>query len=235
MNRHHLRIDAWLVRQAARRAPQDLSARLQEEWLADLAYQHGAAARLYFALGCLWAAVAICNEHVAAASTVTAASTALVAPRIIAVSAYRRSRLSHPIQAETSEAIAGALCEINITPLIDVMLVLLITLIFSVPIMTHASKIQMPSASTLLQALPPEVIDLDVDFDGAVTWNGMTIHSFEQLETRFQNAAASNPQPEIHLRPDPHVKYDYVARILASAQRNGMTKLLFANTGRFEE
>lgn len=128
------------------------------------------------------------------------------------------------------------MCDINTTPLIDVMLVLLVTLIVSLPIMTHAVKLDMPQPN---QAPPPdvkpEVIDLDIDFDGTVVWNGSTVPSMEQLEQYFRQEAKKDPQPEIHLRPDRRAKYDFVAKVLAAAQRNRMQRIGFVNTGEFAD
>ena len=129
------------------------------------------------------------------------------------------------------------MCDINTTPLIDVMLVLLVTLIISLPIMTHAVKLDMPNTH---QPPPPpdqrpEVIDLEIDFDGTVVWNGTTVANLDQLEGYFHTESEKQPQPEIHLRPDRRVKYDYVARVLASAQRNRMKKIGFVNASEFSE
>ena len=124
-------------------------------------------------------------------------------------------------------------CDINITPLIDVMLVLLITLIVSLPMMTHAVKLDLPNAPPIQSATPPEVIDLEIDFDGTVAWNDRTVQGYQELERDFQSAALKNPQPEIHLHADRHVKYNFVAVVLASAQRSGMQKVGFANTDEF--
>jgi biopolymer transport protein ExbD len=130
----------------------------------------------------------------------------------------------------------GAMCDINTTPLIDVMLVLLVTLIVSLPIMTHAVKLDMPQTNTPPPPdQRPEVIDLEVDFDGTVVWNGNTVASMEQLENYFRSEASKQPQPEIHLRPDRRVKYDFVARVLAAAQRNRMKKIGFVNITEFRE
>jgi biopolymer transport protein ExbD len=124
-------------------------------------------------------------------------------------------------------------CDINITPLIDVLLVLLVTLIVSLPMMTHAVELDMPDAATIQNMTPPEVIDLEIDFDGTVAWNGRTLQGFQELERDFRSAARKNPQPEIHLHADRHVKYNFVALVLASARRSGMQKMGFANTGEF--
>jgi biopolymer transport protein ExbD len=129
----------------------------------------------------------------------------------------------------------GVMCDINTTPLIDVMLVLLVTLIVSLPIMTHAVKLDMPQANNPPppEQQRPEVIDLEIDFDGTVVWNGNVVQNMGQLEDYFRSEAAKDPQPEIHLRPDRRAKYDYVAKVLAAAQRNRMKKIGFVNTAEF--
>jgi biopolymer transport protein ExbD len=126
-----------------------------------------------------------------------------------------------------------ALCEINTTPLIDVMLVLLVTLIISLPIMTHAVKLNLPQIPSKVQPLP-EPIDLDIDSDGTVLWNGSAVGGLEQLEGYFRAEARLDPQPEIHLRADRRTRYDVVAKVLASAQRNRIEKMGFADTAEFE-
>jgi len=133
---------------------------------------------------------------------------------------------------------AGAvMCDINTTPLIDVMLVMLIMLIITLPIMTHAVKLDMPQAN---QPPPPtdqrpEVIDLEIDFDGTIVWNGTVVPNINQLEGYFRTEADKDPQPEIHLRPDRRALYDVVAKVLAAAQRNRMKRIGFVNTGEFKE
>ncbi|HKT74893.1 MAG TPA: biopolymer transporter ExbD [Steroidobacteraceae bacterium] len=130
----------------------------------------------------------------------------------------------------------GVMCDINTTPLIDVMLVLLVTLIVSLPIMTHAVKLDMPQSNNPPPPdQRPEVIDLEIDFDGTVVWNGTPVADLNQLEGYFHSESTKDPQPEIHLRPDRRTKYDYVARVLASAQRNRMKKIGFVNTSDFRD
>jgi biopolymer transport protein ExbD len=127
-------------------------------------------------------------------------------------------------------------CDINTTPLIDVMLVLLVTLIMSLPIMTHAVKLDMPQANNPPPPdMRPEVIELEIDFDGTVVWNSTVVPSINTLESYFRVESDKIPQPEIHLRPDRRVKYDHVARVLAAAQRNRMKKIGFVNTAEFRE
>jgi len=125
--------------------------------------------------------------------------------------------------------------EINTTPLIDVMLVLLIMFIVTLPVMTHAVKLDMPQQ----QANPPpqdqvqvDPIRLDIDWDGTVIWNGSPVQ-MSQLEGFFRAEAARQPQPELHVRPDRRANYDTVARVLGMAQRNGMVRIGFVGNEQF--
>jgi len=106
-------------------------------------------------------------------------------------------------------------------------------LIVSLPIMTHAVKLDLPQAPPSPPVTPPEVINLDIDFDGTVVWNGRVLAG-SQLESYLHTESQKDPQPEIHLRPDAHVKYDFVAKVLASAQRNRLMKMGFVNSGDFK-
>ncbi|OGA29778.1 MAG: biopolymer transporter ExbD [Betaproteobacteria bacterium RIFCSPLOWO2_12_FULL_67_28] len=115
--------------------------------------------------------------------------------------------------------------DINTTPLIDVMLVLLIMLIITIPIQTHAVKLNMPVGIPPPPLAPPEVVTIEVDFDGTFIWNGLVLPDRADLELRLQAAAATSVQPEIHLRPNKLVKYEAVAAVMASAQRLGLTKI----------
>ena len=137
---------------------------------------------------------------------------------------------------QVGNAGGGVMCDINTTPLIDVMLVLLVTLIVSLPIMTHAVKLDMPQNNNPPPPdQRPEVIDLEIDFDGTVVWNGTVVQSLGQLEGYFGEEAKKDVQPEIHLRPDRLAMYDYVAKVLAAAQRNRMKKIGFVNTSEFHD
>jgi biopolymer transport protein ExbD len=122
--------------------------------------------------------------------------------------------------------------DINMTPLIDVMLVLLIMFIITIPVMTHAVKLDMPRATNAPQITQPVVINLEIDFDGTVLWNGTPVE-IESLEGYFRREASLEPQPELHIRPSKRAKYDVVARVLASAQRNGMRKIGFVGNEQF--
>jgi biopolymer transport protein ExbD len=103
--------------------------------------------------------------------------------------------------------------------------------------MTHAVKLDMPNPNnpppppdTL-----PEVIDLEIDYDGTVVWNGNPVKDMDQLEGYFHAETTKEPQPEIHLRPDRRARYDVVAKVLAGAQRNHMKKIGFVNVAEFRD
>jgi biopolymer transport protein ExbD len=116
--------------------------------------------------------------------------------------------------------------DINTTPLIDVMLVLLIMLIITIPVQTHAVKLDMPTGAPPVTNAPPIVVDIGIDFDGTVTWNGQVVPDRQTLEWRLKTEAVDPPvQPEIHVRPNKLATYKYVAAVLASAQRLGVTKI----------
>ena len=115
--------------------------------------------------------------------------------------------------------------DINTTPLIDVMLVLIIMLIITIPIQTHAVKMNMPVGPSTPSATPPIIIRIDVDFDGTVGWNGEIIPDRATLEAKLSEVAAQPDQPEVHLRPNKLVTYKHVAAVMASAQRLGVTKI----------
>jgi biopolymer transport protein ExbD len=132
-----------------------------------------------------------------------------------------------------SENDDGLLVDINTTPLIDVMLVLLIMLIITIPIQTHAVRLDMPQANQPQPPVPPPVVNLDVDFDGTIAWNGNAIADIATLDSYLRNAATQAPQPEIHLLPNPLVKYQYVAVVLAEAQRLGVTRIGIVGNERF--
>src|SRR5438105_15285919 len=128
-------------------------------------------------------------------------------------------------------ASGATFCDINTTPLIDVMLVLLVTLIVTLPVMTHAVKLDMPNVTNPPPPppTPPEVIDLEIDFDGAAVWNGSQVSGLPQLESYFHAERDTDPQPEIHLRPDRRATYEGVAKPLAAAHRARRKKTRSAN------
>lgn len=117
--------------------------------------------------------------------------------------------------------------EMNATPLIDVMLVLLIMLIITIPIQNHAVNLNMPVGDPPPLTEQPQVVTIDVDFDGAVIWNGVVMPDRGSWEAKLQNIGAMpvQAQPEVHLRPNKLVEYKSVAAVLASAQRLGVLKI----------
>jgi biopolymer transport protein ExbD len=114
--------------------------------------------------------------------------------------------------------------DVNTTPLIDVMLVLIVMLIITIPIQTHAVKLNMPVGNPPPPTEPPQVVKLDVDFDGLVYWNGEQVDA-ATIDQRFKSAATQAVQPEFHLRPNKLVTYKHVAHVMAAAQREGVTKI----------
>ncbi len=124
--------------------------------------------------------------------------------------------------------------EMNTTPLIDVMLVLLTLLIITLPIQTHAVKLDMPKPNVKPPPVPPVVITLEVDFDGTVLWNGTAVDR-KTLDSYLSSAASDDPQPEIHLQPNRLAKYDAVAKVLADAQRIGVDHIGFTGIEQYSQ
>ena len=120
---------------------------------------------------------------------------------------------------------ADVMMDINTTPLIDVMLVLIIMLIITIPVQLHSVNLNMPVGRPPPPLKEPVVVTIDIDFDGTVLWNGEAMVNRGVLEARLAQAAAQADQPEVHIRPNKLVEYKSVAAVLASAQRLGVTKL----------
>ena len=116
--------------------------------------------------------------------------------------------------------------EINMTPLVDVMLVLLIVFIITVPVMQHSVNVDLPRATSSPQDAKPETIRLSVDAQGRYYWNEQPIADAD-LQPRLQTAAQREPQPELHLRGDKEARYERVAQALAAAQRSGLHRIGF--------
>jgi biopolymer transport protein ExbD len=129
----------------------------------------------------------------------------------------------------------GVMVDINTTPLIDVMLVLLIMLIITIPVQTHAVKLDLPRTNPPPVTVQPQVVNLDIDFDGTITWNAASVPDRATLEGFLRAAAASDPQPEIHIAPNKLVKYASVAMVLAEAQRLGVVKIGLVGNEQFME
>jgi len=116
--------------------------------------------------------------------------------------------------------------EMNTTPLVDVMLVLLIIFMITIPVMNHAVKIDLPHAQNKPNDVKPESINLSVDTDSKIYWNAEEI-GVDALKARIAEAAAKDPQPEIHLRGARTVQYEKVAQVMAAVQSGGLKKIGF--------
>ncbi|ABR90343.1 biopolymer transport protein ExbD [Janthinobacterium sp. Marseille] len=125
--------------------------------------------------------------------------------------------------------------EMNTTPLIDVMLVLLIMLIITIPIQLHNVELNLPAGNPPPQTVIPEVVQVDINAAGVVSWNGEAINDREVLDSKLSGAAAQDVQPELHLRADRNAPYKAVAAVLASAQRLGANKLGLVGNEQFAQ
>ncbi|MEO8135892.1 MAG: biopolymer transporter ExbD [Betaproteobacteria bacterium] len=119
-----------------------------------------------------------------------------------------------------------SMSEINMTPLVDVMLVLLIIFIITIPVINHSVKIDLPRAVNQPNQVKPETINIAIDIDGAVFWNGFVVDA-ATMKTRIAAAAKTEPQPELHLRADRRTPYERVAQVMAAAQSAGLAKIGF--------
>jgi biopolymer transport protein ExbD len=122
--------------------------------------------------------------------------------------------------------------EMNTTPLIDVMLVLLVILIVTLPLHTNAVNLDMPAPNATPPTVIPQTVDLGVDFDGTITWNSVPVDR-ATMDAYFLNAAQQDPQPEIHVNANRLAKYDAVALVLADAQRLGATHIGFTGIDQY--
>jgi len=120
----------------------------------------------------------------------------------------------------------GLMNEINMTPLVDVMLVLLIVFMVTIPVIHHAVKIDLPHASSQKEDTKPAHVDVSIDADGNVLWDGTPVDD-AALRAKIAVAAQSNPQPELHLKADRKVAYEKVAQVMSAAQGGGITKIGF--------
>ncbi|MCX8667334.1 biopolymer transporter ExbD [Acetobacteraceae bacterium B3987] len=120
-----------------------------------------------------------------------------------------------------------AIVDINTTPLIDVMLVLLIMLIITIPLQTHSVAIDLPQGNPPPSAVQPQVVTIGINYDNTLSWNDTPITSEEDLQSRLNEAAhpVTGEEPEIHIRPDRLATYKTVAHVMADAQRLGVTKM----------
>ena len=125
--------------------------------------------------------------------------------------------------------------DINTTPLIDVMLVLLVMLIITIPIQLHSVNLNLPTGNPPPPIVKPEVLKIDIDASGIIYFNGEVVPDRADVEARLKAAAEQAVQPELHLRPDKSAKYDIVAMVMASAQRLGLTKIGIVGSEQFVE
>jgi biopolymer transport protein ExbD len=125
--------------------------------------------------------------------------------------------------------------DINTTPLIDVMLVLLVMLIITIPIQLHAVNLNLPIGNPPPPLQLPEVVKLDIDDQSKVYWNGEVVDDRATLEAKMTSAAHQAVQPEVHLRPNKEATYGVVAGVMASAQRLGLTKIGIVGSEQFIE
>jgi len=125
--------------------------------------------------------------------------------------------------------------DINTTPLIDVMLVLIVMLIITLPIQLHSVNINMPVGIPPKSDVKPEVVKVDIDPRSQIFWNAEPVADRAEFESRLSEASKRVPQPELHVRPDKGAKYDVVAGVLVSAQRLGMTRLGIIGSEQFVE
>src|SRR5579872_5347272 len=120
------------------------------------------------------------------------------------------------------------MAEINMVPLIDVVLVLLVIFIVTAPLMTHAVKLDLPKATSQADIQKPEKIEFSIDANGALFWNGQPLGR-EDAQARFVEAGQKRPQPEVYLRADQGVAYRFVAETLADASKAGLSKVAFVS------
>ncbi len=124
------------------------------------------------------------------------------------------------------------MAEINTTPLVDVMLVLLVIFIITAPLLTHAIRLDLPQAQAPASAEKPDTITVSIDAQGRVYWNDAPVTDASALEARMREAAARTPQPDLHLRADQQVVYRKVAEVMAAAQQSGLSKIGFVTDPR---
>ena len=141
--------------------------------------------------------------------------------------------MAMPIASGNRDDEPEVMVEINSTPLIDVMLVLLVMLIITIPIQLHSVNVEMPVGLPPPTLVEPEVVLVDVTPANQVLWNGELVADRTALEARLQTAAAQREQPEIHLRPDKAARYDTVAAVLAASQRLGLVKIGIVGSEQF--
>jgi biopolymer transport protein ExbD len=122
----------------------------------------------------------------------------------------------------------SVMADMNVVPLVDVMLVLLVIFIVTAPLLTHAVKIDLPKASSSANITQPQHIDLGIRQDGSLFWSGEQV-SLDLLPQRFAQEAAKQPQPQVHIRADRYVHYEKVAQVMALASKAGLIRIGFVS------
>ena len=128
--------------------------------------------------------------------------------------------------APPAEEDERAMSEINTTPLVDVMLVLLIVFMITIPVITHTVPVELPHVRNLATQTKPENVNISINRDGQIYWN-LSVVDTNQLLERLKGAAVIKPQPEVHVRADQMTRYEYVGRVILTAQRAGIQKVGF--------
>ncbi len=128
----------------------------------------------------------------------------------------------------------GPMADINVTPMVDVMLVLLVIFILSAPMFTNSVKLDLPKAQAQANPQQPATVTLAIDGAGKIFWNNDPVEQ-SVLEARLVEAAKLEPQPELQLRADKDTRYEVVAQVMAAAQSNGLTKLGFVTDPKKEK
>jgi biopolymer transport protein ExbD len=132
--------------------------------------------------------------------------------------------MSFNVQNDQNED--NIMSEINMTPMVDVMLVLLIIFIITLPVIQQAVKVDLPKANSVRNEVKPESVQVSIDAKGQIYWNSTPV-TLKAYNENADKASQEDPQPEINLRADKSVQYDYVAKVLAASKRAGLTKLGF--------
>jgi biopolymer transport protein ExbD len=128
--------------------------------------------------------------------------------------------------AETEDE-GRSMSDINTTPLVDVMLVLLIVFMITIPVITHTIPVELPKVRNEATKTAPENINLSINKDGQVYWNTQLVPTTDALLERLKAVAVQKPQPEVHVRADQRTRYEYVGRVILTAQRAGIQKVGF--------
>ena len=131
------------------------------------------------------------------------------------------------MNAPASDDDERALSDINTTPLVDVMLVLLIVFMITIPVITQTVPVELPKVRNEATKTKPENINLSVNKEGQVFWNQILVADNDDLLKRFENIALMQPQPEVHIRADQKTRYEFVGRVIVDAQRKGILKVGF--------